>query len=150
MRKGLCFSIAILLLLVLSGCIAEEAASGGEDWVILSEEGTAVLQYLGFPGERWVPDPTQVMEVDAALPVYLQEAAPELTDKLGSYTRQYGGVTGREGQQLIYVNFFCDAHRWNNWRSELVDVMDGGNCYFHTVYDVNGRSFLSLSINGES
>jgi hypothetical protein len=139
------------LLVALTACTAPgEEKTGGENWVILSKRETAVLQYLGFPGERWTPMEAQVTAVEAALPDYVNNSEPALAEALDSYTRQYAGVTGDEGQQQIYANFFCDPDTWESWQTDFVDVDDGGDCYFQTLYDVDSGTFLWLSVNGES
>ena len=58
-----------------------------------------------------------------------------------------------DGQRAIYGNFLCDAERMSSfidWRTDLVEVMDGGDCYFQTLYDVEDGTFVWIAINGQA
>jgi hypothetical protein len=69
-------------------------------------------------------------------------------ERLDEYQRQYIGLE-RNGKQIIYGNYFCD-NMGKNWRSEIVFVLDGGDCYFQVEYDVESGTFTKLLVNGES
>ena len=77
--------------------------------------------------------------------------AKEIVARLGSYKRQYFGLT-HGGKKWILVNSFCEAFWKRNdyWRDSIVDVFDGGSCFFMVLYDPSSSQFDRLMINGEA
>lgn len=51
---------------------------------------------------------------------------------------------------IIYINAFCDSLNKDNIQDELIEVYDGGNCYFQIKYNTDTKTFFELQINGES
>ena len=101
---------------------------------------------------NWQPLPQDIATLEAVLPEYLRTAAaprsPELWQKSSSYKRQYAGML-ENGNLLIHMNAFCDAVG-QDWQQEPVVVMDGGDCYFTLVYNVQTGTFERLNINGDA
>jgi len=56
------------------------------------------------------------------------ETGFELTTK--GFKRQYVPVINDKGQKEIWINFFCDDWGSENWKSDIMIVDDGGNCYY--------------------
>lgn len=151
MRQMALLFLLTSFLFLLTGCGGSEGdLPENLNGVILDERGSTDLQYIGYPGQRWQPKANQAINLEEDLPDYLREAAPDLLLDLDSYGRQYAGATGEDGRRLIFANFFCDPESWDNWRTQLLIVMDGGDCYFQVLYDPAARTFVSLSINGEA
>ncbi len=69
---------------------------------------------------------------------------------LSEYRFQFVGLT-IEGKQILFANAFCKSHwqRYSYWRTNLVLVDDGGNCYFQAVYDPEIKSIMKLMVNGK-
>ncbi|MGA2832046.1 MAG: hypothetical protein ABSE55_03145 [Terracidiphilus sp.] len=65
------------------------------------------------------------------------------------YFRQYLAVV-RDGQNLIYINSFCQIQNISNWRNHIAIVMDGGTCFWQARYDPATERFLNLYINGRA
>lgn len=99
-------------------------------------------------GEYFEPAEADVDAFEARLESFLRTAndadARSLADELSGYRRQFVGVV-REGNRLIFGNFFCS----DKPATVPVIVDDGGKCYFNVFYDPRTRSFSKLSINGE-
>ncbi len=100
----------------------------------------------------WEPSPDDVATLEAALPAFLA-TAPRATDRmrqeLASYKRQYAGIIDSDFRQVIIVNAFCDAGI-DDWQSEPVLVLDGGDCFFYVTYDPLAGTFSRLMVNGEA
>lgn len=64
------------------------------------------------------------------------------------HMRQYIGIT-YGGERKVFVNGFCDAFG-QNWRAEIVVVMDGGECFFGATYNVETGELESFMFNGEA
>ena len=68
--------------------------------------------------------------------------------KTRGFKRQYVPVMNSDGQREIWTNFFC--HDWGseNWKSEIMQVNDGGNCYFNLKVNLETGTYSELYING--
>lgn len=105
------------------------------------------------PDSYWTPTEDDVLTLEAKLPAYLKikigadHYAYGLWDKLAGYKRQYVGYV-LDGEQFIYTNYFCDSFNDDAWKTQLLMVMDGGECFFQVQYQLANQSFVSLSING--
>ncbi|NOK63226.1 MAG: hypothetical protein GFH27_549325n66 [Chloroflexi bacterium AL-W] len=99
----------------------------------------------------WTPTQEDVLQLEAGLAAYLQQTAkPEherIWQELPDYKRPYVGIT-QDGQPSIYTNFFCTE--FDNWEDTLVDVDDGGKCFFQVQYSVENDQFFDLQVNGEA
>jgi hypothetical protein len=126
--------------------------------VVVLDETTIVI----FPANTvtgwnnsWTPTPEQIQTLEAALIPFLKSADdpwlkpdPPIWERLPNYKRQYLGLV-EDGQLIIYGNFFCRVDR-QDWQSALIEVEDGGDCYFQIKYDVETETIYSLSVNGEA
>ena len=68
--------------------------------------------------------------------------------KLDGYKRQYVPVINEKGEKEVWVNFFCDDWGTHKWKTEILVVLDGGNCYFNLKINLMKKSYSELSING--
>jgi hypothetical protein len=67
--------------------------------------------------------------------------------KKRNYRRQLVVVENKNGQKEVWVNCFC--HDINDkWKTEMLDVQDGGNCYFHFKVNLTLNNYYDLGVNG--
>jgi hypothetical protein len=65
------------------------------------------------------------------------------------YKRQYVPVINSKGDKEVWINSFCDD--WGkDWRSEILIVEDGGNCYFNLIINLSDLSYRVFIVNGEA
>jgi hypothetical protein len=101
----------------------------------------------------WTPSEKQIDMPESCLPDFLKSTiAPEqygyrILDELDSYKRQYFGITLKDGQPMIYTNFFC-VDDFDQWLESPVFVMDGGECFFQVLYNPATNTFSNLRNNG--
>jgi hypothetical protein len=103
----------------------------------------------------WDPAFSQVRQAETRLPGFLaKNRRPERP--LSEYYRQYLGVV-IEGKNLIYVNVFprslverpdFPGVSRDYWRSEFVDVCDGGDDFWGALFDLETQLFFSPRFNG--
>jgi hypothetical protein len=99
----------------------------------------------------WTPTDEQIAELESELPGFLRtlsSISPDLDDRLPEYSRHYLGYV-EDGHAFIMVNAFCSIPGGGT-ESEPVIVMDGGDCYFYTVWDPTAGEFVSFQANGEA
>ncbi|MBL0740989.1 hypothetical protein [Chryseolinea lacunae] len=66
-----------------------------------------------------------------------------------SYGRQYMAVASNN-EKFVYVNCFCDPGAFDYRHAELVEVSDGGNCFFSFKVDLKNRRIFDFMVNGEA
>ncbi|OJT17939.1 hypothetical protein BO221_43915 [Archangium sp. Cb G35] len=99
----------------------------------------------------WTPTRKDVLDLEERIEAYLREREQgDLWSSIASYKRQYVGLT-RNGRRVIFANFFCHTFDdFFDWRTRLVSVDDGGDCFFHVFYEPASATFSGLQINGEA
>ena len=155
--------LAILFALIASCGLVRDARINDHDvmlpGVIFSAEYSLKLDkqgsLLGLQGPYWTPTEQQVAELEKVLAEYVRSISnahyDRLTLNLSTYKRQYLGITS-SGKEVIYVNAFCDAYwsRDNTWKTDLVFVLDGGECFFQLTYDPESKEILEFNVSGEA
>ena len=90
-----------------------------------------------------------LIEHNKKYPEYQQtETGYEL--KLDGYKRQYVPVINQKGEKEVWINFFCDGFGSGNWKTEIVQVEDGGNCYYNIKINLETKEHYELGINGNA
>lgn len=128
--------------------------------VIIAKEQAAQLKY--FPEkvkEFWTPSKQNALEADRLAQIYLrgyksrdpytQSCIPDILSRLGHYKRQYVGLVEKEGDKVIWINYFYDSGHFSYWTKDLVYVFDGGRSFFRIKVNLDKNKCYDLSINGE-
>ena len=63
------------------------------------------------------------------------------------YKFQFIPVLNVKGEKIVWINAFCDAFE-NDWKKDIVLVMDGGNCYFTARINLATERVFALGTNG--
>lgn len=93
----------------------------------------------------WRPNAGMVRELETGLDAALAERND--LEPLDRYARQYAGVVSG-GRRLIYGSFVLFRYAGDDWRTNVVQLCDGGNAAFGVDFDVAAKSFGELRING--
>ena len=122
----------------------DTAANG---WIPVETNGVYVVIVPDFDADEfdpqaddyWTPTPADIELAEAAL--FLDQGGID-------HFRQYYG-TIEDGNYKILINGFCEAGD-TDWYQESVFVLDGGDCYFHAIYDVESDSIEDFYFNGNA
>ena len=118
--------------------------------VIVPQEQASDFIY-SLNGERtinnWTPTKEDILELEDHIKAYIKELPSNSLMPLTEYKRQYAGAIINH-HRLLYGNFFCQAFKVD-WHKDPLVVMDGGNCFFQVIYDLDTQDFVSFNINGE-
>jgi hypothetical protein len=71
----------------------------------------------------------------------------QFTIELRDYGRQYMAALS-ENEKFVYVNCFCDPVEFDYRHKELVQVDDGGNCFFSFKVDLKNKKIFDFRENG--
>jgi hypothetical protein len=96
-------------------------------------------------------NPTQLKQFDKINkehPEYRIDKSQFIID-LKRYKRQYIAVINKKGEKEVWINCFCERGS-SNWRKEIVEVLDGGNCYFNLKINLTRKTYSDLRVNGEA
>jgi|SRR5271169_1037639 len=66
---------------------------------------------------------------------------------LKNYKCQYVPILNGENQREVWVNCFCQTMDIN-WKSKIVQIMDGGTCFFNVRINLAKGSYFNLYVNG--
>jgi hypothetical protein len=72
----------------------------------------------------------------------------DFTIDLSKYGRQYMSVVSDLGERVVYVNCFCDPTEFSYRDKELVQVEDGGNCFFNFRVNLKKNRIFDFMENG--
>lgn len=92
----------------------------------------------------WRPTPRMIDELEERLGTFLSYESR--LEPLNTYIRQYAGVVS-SGRRFIYTSFLLrplDAP----WQEQVVVMCDGGNRAWGIAYDIDGKTFGEVRING--
>ncbi|MCB9460994.1 MAG: hypothetical protein H6670_15175 [Anaerolineaceae bacterium] len=165
-EKRVLILLALLTLAVVtSGCGIIDWLAPTEEPIIADQPGMIIFDaeedsdmlrayYWLFPEgtEFWTPSRDDILALGENATRFLQtddvtQFHPDLWARYDDYWRQYVGFV-RDGQRLIYANYFCRAEA--GWLDRLLEVADGGDCYFQLTYDVDSQRFVNWYVNGEA
>jgi hypothetical protein len=131
-------------------------AQGRTTFTVLPESAAKEATRLcrgGFPkfDGTWRPTAAAVKSIESHLVgvSHLSAASGARVEHPKQYYRQYIGIVVGK-RKLIYVNALCGSpvSRASLKHKRLVDMCDGGNCFWGAVYDVATQQFSDLRING--
>jgi hypothetical protein len=84
---------------------------------------------------------------------FKQDTTKEFTEfiDLKKYKIQYIPFMSSNGQRKVYVNAFCNYY-WNfdstGWKKYIVQVDDGGSCFFHLTINLTENKYEEFYTNG--
>ena len=116
-----------------------------DDWILVEVEGVQgvivapeAAAGFGLSEPYWAPSVVDVANAESAIVGDQGEL---------DHRRQYAGFT-EDGDRKILVNGFCSDESY--WTHDLVFIMDGGECYFTAIYNVDTAELESFSFNGDA
>jgi hypothetical protein len=65
-----------------------------------------------------------------------------------NYRKQLIVVENIKGEKEVWVNCFCNTWGNDNWKREVLNVHDGGQCYFNFKINLTAKRFYNLIVNG--
>ncbi|WP_339836475.1 hypothetical protein [uncultured Flavobacterium sp.] len=68
---------------------------------------------------------------------------------LKKYYRQYVVYLNQNNEKCVYINAMCNVDIIPNWKQELLDISDGGSCYWNLKINLSKRIYQNLIVNGQ-
>ncbi|TLM96625.1 hypothetical protein [Hymenobacter jeollabukensis] len=64
------------------------------------------------------------------------------------YKRQLIAVIDTAGEKRVWINGFCGADG-SGWKKRIIQVWDGGICYFNVKLNLSRKTWEELDVNNE-
>ncbi|HEY3251387.1 MAG TPA: hypothetical protein VGK25_09750 [Ignavibacteria bacterium] len=164
--KNLIISLKIILLsvIVITACSKmtekkQEKESNytlGSDEVII-EAGSNMEREFGKNYKAWTPSDADIEIADKQIARCFENMKMGtvnwlLNRKPDGYNKQFIGAINDKGEKIIWVNCFCksEANSFKDWKTRVVMVKDGGNCFFNLKVNVDKNEYYDIFVNGDA
>ncbi|HWY34363.1 MAG TPA: hypothetical protein VNX68_06930 [Nitrosopumilaceae archaeon] len=120
----------------------------------------AVIKYKGgrYPNfDSAVPSDLSSIEIDTVFSLLKRAIVVHnrtihnkfyVVRDLEEYKFQFVPIVNVKGEKIVWINAFCGTFGANNWKKDIVLVMDGGNCYFQAKINLTTKSVFEIGTNG--
>ena len=119
--------------------------------VVSGSGAQAPNRWIEVGGGSWVVDNLTMLRLQQQIREFVTAATRaegrELQD-WATYNFQYRAQE-EGGKQFIFVNAFCIADDGDQLDKQLLQVTDGGTCFFSLKYDPENDQFFDLLVNGD-
>ncbi len=106
------------------------------------------IWFLSEEKYRFTLDANDEKKTNELLSDYLKYTAS--IENLWEYRAQYFGFMNANNEKVILANFFCSTVSENDWKENIVFVLDWGNCYFQIKVNLVTKAIYDFEINKES
>lgn len=72
----------------------------------------------------------------------------DFTINLRNYGRQFVAAVSENGSKIVFVNCFCDPEHYDYRKTKLVEVFDGGKCFFNLKINLTEKEVFDFRANG--
>jgi len=100
----------------------------------------------------WAPSTETIADIRQQIEsfVSMQTRAEGLTLRdWGSYTFQYQGQK-ENGRKFVFINAFCVNDKTAQLKKRMLQVTDGGTCFFNLKFDPQKKRFFDLRVHREA
>ena len=113
--------------------------------------------------EIWYPNSSELVQIEEILLQAIRDdkfnflKTKRIVELKKKYYRQYLCYTNESGEKIVYINSMCelftDYDKDNkpikfDWKTKMVDVSDGGECYWNIKINLTNKTYFDLIING--
>ncbi len=103
----------------------------------------------------------ELIRIDSLLQIQIENKSlyllevDNLKELKEKYYRQYLCYENEFGHKIAYVNSFCSVPevfsegemKELKWKTEMIDVSDGGNCYWSVKIDLTENRIFDIAVN---
>lgn len=154
----------IVPFLLLTSCSGQKSNKSIDTKMTLIQDTKFIKWVTGKDFTIWKPNQIDLNKVDELLNEAIEEnkfyflKTKKISELRKSY-RQYLCYINEKGEKIIYINSMCelftDYDEDNNpipfdWKNKMVDISDGGECYWNIKINITTTKYYELRINGRS
>jgi hypothetical protein len=110
----------------------------------------AAQTWVEVNGGSWHLDSALLGQIEGKLEATVASSAKTQRQTLSAwpnYSIQYQGKLV-DGHRVVEIRGACHVSPGRDLRSEFLDVVDGGPCYFALLYRIDSKRFSNVIFNG--
>lgn len=153
----------------LSDLVSLDSLESEKQKITIITDTSQVKWAVGDYKSLWIPSYGQLQIADSIIKDAVSKISKSFyrrlcVDSFDSYYRQLVCYTTDEGDSLIYINALCHIYdrplmdsngnfiemRRADWQKYVIDVKDGGDCFWHITIDIRKKKYLRFNVNGEA
>lgn len=127
-----------------------------ENQTIISAGSDSAFDWLFGKGyKQWTLTEKDIDNAEKLIKVCFENQKTSAVNKFykrkpEDYYKQFVGAVNYKGERTIWVNCFCKKAKddFENWKTDLVVVKDGGNCFFNITINADNNEYYDLNVNG--
>jgi hypothetical protein len=152
-KKVATLGILFVLIVFLTGCDEKNYLNN------LNNMQNSQQSYIVFPAdydvsfeiggnERYIPTDQDIQNAIEILAKFL--IGNKEIRELQEYKIQFFGYKNENKEKIIWANYFCNEWSYTgvDWKTDLVSVDDGGNCYFNLKVNLDTKEIFDFMVNG--
>jgi hypothetical protein len=146
-----------------SGQIKTDSDKGEDKKMTIISNPKYTKWITGNDYNLWNPDKSDLIKVNEILNKALLDKQfyflkKQSLSQLQKNYRQYICYLNEKGEKIVYINSMCELsidYDKNNkpvpfdWKNEMIQISDGGDCYWNIKINLNTEKYYDLMINGQ-
>lgn len=123
--------------------------------IISNADDNTYKQLFGSGYKKWDITENDVNDAEKVIKICFENQKMGTVNRFlrkspDDYCKQFVGAINFKGEKTIWVNCFCEKFKddFKNWKTEIIGVDDGGNCFFNIKINVDKNEYYDLNING--
>jgi len=157
----LCF---VFLFVFIISCSSQRSSVLDDKKMTIIKDYSYIKWFTGSDLNPFEPNNIELEKVNRIFEKAINEGKfhflkKEKISELKKHYRQYLCYLNEKGEKIIYINAFCELFdeydEENNlvpfdWKNKMVDVADGGKCYWNIKINLTTNEYFELKVNGIS
>lgn len=154
----------IFCFLIISSCLGQRLHNAKDNKVAIIEETKYIYWVTGYDFSSWKPNEIDFKVADDILikAINLNQfyfLRGKNISEIKKYYRQYLCYVNERGEKIIYINSMCELFKDYDednmpvvfdWKTKMIDIADGGECYWNVKLNITTQEFFELKINNRS
>ncbi|WP_430408591.1 hypothetical protein [Kordia sp.] len=138
------------------GCFENKEKPPKDQKMTIIRDSTYTKFMIGKNHSLWEPSNKDFVEINSIIEDAIQDGEfyflkTKSISEIKKYYRQYLFYTDDKGLKIVFINSMCNISSYNDtdWRKEMLDIADGGDCYWSLKIDLTNKKLFSLKVNTE-
>jgi hypothetical protein len=157
-------TLYIFCFLLIASCSCQKSEYLKDKKMTLIQNSKYIKWVTGKEYNLWEPSNIELKKTEEILIKAINEnqfyflKEKKLSEIKKNY-RQYLCYINDKGEKVVYINSMCDLFtdydKENNpisfdWKNKMIDISDGGECYWNIKINLSTNEYYELKINGRS
>jgi hypothetical protein len=91
---------------------------------------------------------SDLIKLDSIINSCIKENQESIKRPISEYVKQCVAVKDSDNNIIVWVNLLCGKESWGNAFHDIIEVKDGGDCFFNLKINLNTLQYFDLFVNG--